>query len=642
MIINSMRRLAATGLNGAIFSEALVPFLWHRDIKVGSTSEVTGNASQYERECDAVGMAPSWEQHRGLQGKILGVNFEKRIAELASAVGNVHVPIRALRQFSKWQPRRLTVAAVSALGYFINDEFADSDGIKRALDNVFTKHMRHISDHEQEFRHLVTSSRDTSVRVGARALVLFSEMARRRTISFKAKLKSVTLRVLQDERRFKDKERKKEKAIVKKKEMESQIGLNMSSQVQKPIFFDNDDVLRVPPGMMVLLTAHNEVEAHRCPNIHACPGVTLAAEELLSPSSTFFNRSCEEGYRPDLPGCAGCAPGSGRSPMDVFACKACGDRSKEALLYISLPLSLFLFGLKSAYDPSEAECFGSVLTVFLSFHSAASLVLGAIVASPIGSMMPKDASLFLSFCIASAEEASGMPSGSIDCFLERPAGVTSWLLHSAVVPVTILMLWVGGAVALGCIRGVRPNYTVIVVRPAAVFVKSFLPMIFAGVWRAWPCFHTQAGSGLEYYTMIYDVSAVCPVLGKWPPDPSAVLCPCGALLCCLLGPGLWGRYIPSEHHHAPRGLGRGAARSASGSSEPAVQGRARVLGGRHAGAEDVAGVGRGLVPHVLLGGHAPESGGHDQCLGFGRARQGVALQEGDHGGHAALPQHEQH
>jgi hypothetical protein len=90
----------------------------------------------------------------------------------------------------------------------------------------------------------------------------------------------------------------------------------------------------------------------------------------------------------------------------------------------------------------------------------------------------------------------------------------------------------------------RPNFTVIIMQPLAVFVKCFLPMIFMSVCRAWPCFHTQdirddkrlhRWRDREGYKMMYNVGKDCPDFIS----PTGLLCLCGAFLLCLLGPGLW-------------------------------------------------------------------------------------------------------
>ncbi|CAK0802812.1 unnamed protein product [Prorocentrum cordatum] len=534
LIINAIRQLSASGRKGADRSEALVPYLWHEDITKGSAKKVTSDATQYARACVAVGMVPAWERHKGLKGKILSLDIENGTAELAGGVDSVHVPIRALHGLGTWQPRRVSAAAVGALGVFFGYDLVDASEIGNTIAKVLKKHLREISSHEEWLKNLGSSSPDMAVRDGARELGLLGSAWKRESLNRKAILRDTARHLVKDVRTRKAFEKAQQEK--KKVSQERNISQSLSRQVGMHIVFDSAHTLKMPRGTMLLWTSLNEVEAHRCPRVPACPGVDLKLEDLEGLNHSLGNGPCAQGYSPNAPGCAGCAsPESGRSPIDVFTCGACGDYTTEVLRHISVPLALYLFGMKSAYDPSEAECFGSVTTVFLSFHSTASLVLSSIEASPIG--IEHNVSALLGSLTVGAESASGMPSGSIDCLVKRPAGITSWLLHSAAVPVTIFLLWVVGAVALGYIRGERPNYIVIIVRPMAVFVKSFFPMIFAGVWRAWPCFHTQGAPSRAL--MIYNVNETCPVLFSRHPDPGLVLCLCGALLCCVLGPGLW-------------------------------------------------------------------------------------------------------
>lgn len=552
--IPAMRRLSATGLIGANRSQALVPFLLHRGFRRGFTH----NATEYEQE---------WE------------------------------------------------AAVEAIGVFFSNPFVDTYQVKRTIvDTVREEEQRNrsFSEHEVEFftEELTRVGRSSQVsrsaRTGARELRL----------------------LIANWSAYRDMEEMRRAAA------EVNVSTRLTSHVGKPISVDGNHTLMIPPGIMVLPTCRGKddfgpddyMRAHRCPNARACPGVNITIFRDLSYCMVDSNGftvdssgSCEQAYDQNSKGCAKCASEAGRSPTDGFRCKPCGEYYKHVMRHTLLPLALFLFGMKSAHNPAPAECFGSFLTVFLSFHSTASLVLSAIVASPIGTTLAETVGDLLSFSTNSASGASGMPSGSIDCLLGEPAGIRSWLLLSAAVPVTIFVLWVVGAVAwyyfirgeefkvvidtterelgvqldtqdgitlrirdpladlvqqwndthpglaiepgdsiveangirddmLGIVnecnqskklelvvKRQRPTFTVIIMQPMAVFVKCFLPMILMVVCRAWPCFHTQVVRDGEGYNLMYNVDAPCPGFLS----QTGLLCLCGAILCCVLGPGLW-------------------------------------------------------------------------------------------------------
>lgn len=279
---------------------------------------------------------------------------------------------------------------------------------------------------------------------------------------------------------------------------------NLSKQADQPMTFSKDHVLKVPPGVAMKLVRKDPVKlaAHRCPNWEACPGnqVTRPNQDpSLSPPTcglrTMLNGPCANSYDADVPGCAGCREGHGRSTADPFKCNNCGKQVVNILWFILAPLGVFVVGIKSALNPNS-ERFGSLYKITISYGTSCFLILNALLSSRIG----KD-------------------------IIDQ-------------VPLTLLAISVTVAVtAYGCMCEPSTSLVTLVVRPVLVFTNSFLPSMLISFLRSWPCIHTQIAdeSGPDARMMMYQVNTLCPNWISWQTSMALF----GSMLVLAIGPGLW-------------------------------------------------------------------------------------------------------
>jgi len=318
---------------------------------------------------------------------------------------------------------------------------------------------------------------------------------------------------------------------------------NLSKQADQPMTFSKDHVLKVPPGVAMKLVRKDPVKlaAHRCPNWEACPGnqVTRPNQDpSLSPPTcglrTMLNGPCANSYDADVPGCAGCREGHGRSTADPFKCNNCGKQVVNILWFILAPLGVFVVGIKSALNPNS-ERFGSLYKITISYGTSCFLILNALLSSPIGKDIAGKARNAFSLSLTAADGISGFKVGTIDCLLGRPADVGEWIVASNVVPLSLLFISIVVASAWGCMCTTDEGLVTLVVRPILVVTNSFLPSMLTAFLHSWPCYHTQKMGDLTERMMMYQIRSPCPSYTSW----HSLLGVIGCTLLLASGPGLW-------------------------------------------------------------------------------------------------------
>ncbi|CAK0817436.1 unnamed protein product [Prorocentrum cordatum] len=180
----------------------------------------------------------------------------------------------------------------------------------------------------------------------------------------------------------------------------------------------------VPDGFML---RGSPVQAYRCTNRGAClAGGSLPRRWVGSKEGTgtcplvpslptpLALAMCAEGYDPQSPGCSRCREGHGRASTDPFVCKACGPLALQLLGFAVVPLSLFLVSMRGALARSQSPSgvFNDLLKIFLSFVSAATVVMGAVLASDSYQTLPALPQQFLSLGGDSVESSATYPRAS--------------------------------------------------------------------------------------------------------------------------------------------------------------------------------------------------------------------------------------
>ncbi|CAK0839067.1 unnamed protein product [Prorocentrum cordatum] len=318
---------------------------------------------------------------------------------------------------------------------------------------------------------------------------------------------------------------------------------DLSRQANQPMAFSVDHVLQVPAGVAMTLAGRHPVKlaAHRCPNWKACPGnngTRLSADPSSSQPTcglrTVSPGPCEDGFDPEVPGCAGCLHEYRRSTTDPFKCKACGKYVSDILWFLLAPLGVFLVGMKSALNP-KSERFGSLYKITMAYVTSSFLILNALLSSPIGKDIAGKARNAFSLSLTAADGISGFKVGTIDCLLGRPADVGEWIVASNVVPLSLLFISIVVASAWGCMCTTDEGLVTLVVRPILVVTNSFLPSMLTAFLHSWPCYHTQKMGDLTERMMMYQIRSPCPSYTSW----HSLLGVIGCTLLLASGPGLW-------------------------------------------------------------------------------------------------------
>jgi len=326
----------------------------------------------------------------------------------------------------------------------------------------------------------------------------------------------------------------------------AQRGLNTSRRLSRQVgtlIPCTDDDISTPPGFMLVAPnssagGWDTVHAFRCPQPRACAGT-----RSLRNCSGGAQSMCAPGYDSTAPGCAACARGYGRQPLDPVTCRPCG---RHGLLqragYVLPPTVLVAFGMRSAAR-AKKDLAGGLLNIVLSFAMSAFIVVSALEETRAVQALRESARSAMQVTSSASGAASALYSSSFDCLMGRQLSTLSeWITLSLLMPVVLFAACMLAMLVAPASPGISLRHKLL--RPTLVAGNTFLPGVLAAFVRFGACIHTQE-NGMSLRA--YDLSSPCPSEIQ---NFTAVL---GVFLAaCAVGPIYWALLIHRASYWDPR------------------------------------------------------------------------------------------